>query len=328
MQDSLRFFEHQPTAKAASILGVPLDFGKDSTGTDGAPEYLRNSGLLNMLKSINVPVTDLGDVACPKRESLEMGDKRAKYLEPIAKILSGVCDTVQQEVGKGQFTIALGGDHTIAIGVISGAVAALPGDTGVIYIDAHPDANTPESSLSGNIHGMVTTALCGEGPDALINLGKAGAKIKHENLLFLGVKDFDQAEIDWIRARKITAVTPLDVVQHGLDPIFKAISELSKRVKNVWVSFDIDSMDHQFAPATPMSTAGGFTFREIHAISKYIGKVCRVAGTDIVECMPTGEEHNKTAFTVTTFVANLLGAEYSWYTSYMEEEQRKQAQRS
>lgn len=327
MADSLSFFEHKALGKSVSIIGIPLDVGKDTSGTDTAPAYLRESGMTRMLASVGIENRDLGDVPCPQREELVIGDKRAKYVDSIATVLQGVAKTVSAEVAAGQCVVALGGDHSIAIGVIKGAVSTAKGTTGVIYIDAHPDANTHESTLSGNVHGMVTTALCGDGHPALTSIGGEHAIIKHENLIFIGVKDFDQAEIDWIREHNINAFTPIDVAAHGLEPIFKAITALAKRVDNVWVSFDIDSIDHQFAPATPMSTAGGLTFREIYAISKCIGKTCAVLGTDIVECMPTGDERHKTAYTAVTFVANLLGTEYSWYTDYMAEEQRKQQER-
>lgn len=327
LQDQLAFFEHTPIKDPVSVLGVPLDVGKDSIGTDTAPDYLREQGLMRMLKATGILYRDLGNVACPKREDLALGDKHAKYVEPISQVLTGVAETVRQEVSAGRVMLMLGGDHSIAIGAISGAAVASESDLGLIYIDAHPDANTHETTLSGNVHGMVTTALTGFGHPALTGIGGTKQKIKTENLLFIGIKDFDQAEIDWFRREKIISFTPIDLERFALQPICQAITDLQKRVSRVWVSFDIDSIDHQFAPATPMSSAGGLTFREISAISKYIGKTCKLAGLDIVECMPTGDDLKKTVYTAVTFTANLLGAEYSWYTDYMEQEAAKQQQR-
>lgn len=322
--DQFSFFENQPVKKPITVLGVPLDVGKDATGTDTAPQYLRQEGLTRMLQGLQVEFKDLGDVVVPKRAAIAMGDKQAKFVEPISKVLGQVAATIQKEVSAGHLTLVLGGDHSIAIGAISGAALATEGELGLIYIDAHPDANTDKTTLSGNVHGMVTTALTGFGHPALTSIGSSKQKIKPENLIFIGIKDFDQAEIDWIRREKIISFTPIDLERFGLNPVCQAIASLQKRVKHIWVSFDIDSVDRQFAPATPMSTSGGLTFREIQAISKYIGKTCALLGLDIVECMPIGDEQKKTAAMAITFAANLLGAEYSWYTAYMEEEERKQ----
>lgn len=325
--DSLKYFEHKPNASAITVIGVPLDLGKDSVGTDTGADYLRASGLTAMLKKIGVPFEDAGNIPCPGRGERPRGDKKVKFLEPICETLTTVAETVRQKIAAGRTVIALGGDHTISIGTISGASAAVDGDLGLIYIDAHPDANTDESSLSGNIHGMVTTALMGLGHKKLTAVGGDQVKIKPENLILVGAKDFDQAEIDIIRREKVSVFTPVDFEAAGFGALYQKIKELSKRVKKVWVSFDIDSIDSQFAPATPMSTAGGLTYREINSLSRFIGKECDIAGLDIVECMPIGDVANKSAFTAITFVAQVLGAEYSWYTAYMEEEEKKQSQR-
>lgn len=306
------------------VWGIPLDLGKDNTGTDTGPDFLRRRGLLRMLEQTGISYRDLGNVPCPRREGLAMGDKRVKYLAPIVEVVTAVASCVREEVGQGRRVIALGGDHSISLGTISGAALSYQGELGLIYIDAHPDAMTDENSLSGNIHGMVTSALLGFGHSSLVNILQPGPKIKPERLLFIGIKDLDQGEIDFIQEHHLTAFSPLDIDLDGLRPVAAAIDQLAKRVKNIWISFDIDSVDSHFAPATPMSSAGGLTYREIDTLSKYIGKRCNVVGMDIVECMPAGEVGNKTASTAISVAAHLLGAQYGWYTHYIEQEATKQ----
>lgn len=326
--DNLSFLENGPTKQAVSVISIPLDVGKDNTGTDGGAKYLRENGLLTMLKSIGVSFADKGVIACPSRDELPMGDPRAKYVEAIAAIAQQTAVAVEIEVKAGNKVIALGGDHSVAIGTISGASAALDGELGLIYIDAHADAMTHENTLSGNVHGMVTSAVLGYGHPQLTHVGGMGKKIKNENIVFVGLKDLDQGEIDFIREQKLASVTPLEIEMHGLQVAIEKIKALTSRVKNVWVSFDLDAMDSRFAPATPMSSSGGLTYREIYTLSKYIGKECNVVGLDIVECLPAADVDEKTASMAATVTAHLLGAEYSWYTGYMAMEMEKQLTRT
>lgn len=328
VNDNLTFLEHTPTAQAVTVIGIPLDVGKDNFGTEHGADYMRSQGLLKMLERIGVSYKDLGNLTCPDRATVAMGDKQAKYAEAIGGLAQQVGALVKKEIQSGNKIIALGGDHSISIGTVSGAARAIPGDIGLVYIDAHPDAMTHLNSISGNVHGMVTTALLGHGHPAIVNTLGSDPKIKNENIIFIGLKDLDQGEIDFIREQKLTAITPLDIEVNGLKIVTEAIATLSNRVKNIWVSFDLDSLDSQFAPATPMSSAGGLTYREIYTISKYLGKLANIVGIDIVECLPSADIEHKTAAMAITVTANLLGAEYSWYTNYMEQEANKQAERS
>ncbi len=325
--DNLSFLESTPTKQSVSVISIPLDVGKDTTGTDGGAKYLRENGLLSMLKNIGVSFNDQGIIACPERSEVPMGDPRAKYVEAIADVAEKTAAMVEADIKAGNKVVALGGDHSVSIGTISGASKACGGDVGLIYIDAHPDAMTNENTLSGNVHGMVTTALLGFGHPLLTNIGGTGQKIKKENILYIGLKDLDQGEVDFIREQKLAAVSPLEIEMYGLQVAIEKIKTLASRVKNVWVSFDLDAMDSRFAPATPMSSSGGLTYREIYTLSKYIGTTCSVVGLDIVECLPAADVDEKTASMAATVTAHLLGAEYSWYTGYMAEEMEKQSAR-
>ncbi len=327
MSDHLSFLENTPAVKNVSILGVPLDLGKDAIGTDLGVRALREAGLLEMFSFLGVTVTDKGDVACPSRSESEIGLKNVKYLKPIVKAAETVAKIVDAEVSKNQLVFALGGDHAIALGTIAGASKAVKGKLGVIWIDAHGDMMTDKNTLSGNIHGMPSSAAFGVGHSELTGIYTKTRKVAPENMLYIGLKDLDQGEIDLLRSEKITAFTIFDLVQNTWSPVFKAIQELSGRVDRIWVSLDIDSIDQQYAPGTPMLNNGGLTYREITLLARFIGKTCQLAGVDIVEYAPALDVEAKTAKLVLELVAGFCGTEYGWYQQYMHSEQLKQARR-
>lgn len=325
--DNLSFLERPKLKGEATIVGVPLDLGKDAEGTAAGPSYFREAGLVKTLDSIGLSVRDLGDLECPDKTTADLGDVKVKYLDSIVKVCEELAHHVSGEVNLGRKVIVLGGDNSISIGSVSGASSALKGDLGMIWIDSHGDIMTDKTTLSGNIHGMPVSALLGLGHKALTNIHSDGQKIRPENLVYVGLKDLDQAEIDLIRKLKISAATIVDIAEQGLSPAFDAIKKLSKRVKNVWVCLDIDSMDEECAPATPMATRGSLSFRESVNLARYIGKVCNVVGIDVTELAPHLDRESKTVKLAMELITCYLGSETNWYTRYMDEEMRKQAER-
>jgi arginase len=325
-KDNLSFFEKVKNEGEIAIIGVPLDLGKDSVGTDKGPATLREEGMLSMLEEIGFKVEDLGEIDCPDRTTAKVGETDAKYLDSIVDVSERTSKVVENQLNKGQRVLVVGGDNTISLGTLSGASASL-GDVGVIWIDAHGDINTDKTSVSGNVHGMPIAAALGLGNDKLVNINFKGRKIKPENLVYVGLKDLDQAEIETIREQKIPNVTMLDIAEKGLAPAFEKITALANKVKHVWVCLDVDSMDEEIAPGTPMATRGGLNYRESLNLAKFIGRTCKIAGVDVSELAPDLDSDNKTSRLVIELVANYFGAEYSWYTRYMSEEQKKQAKR-
>jgi arginase len=197
----------------------------------------------------------------------------------------------------------------------------------VIWIDAHGDMMTHKNTLSGNIHGMPSAVAFGVGHPKLTSVYEEKIKVLPENMLYIGLKDLDQAEIDLIREKNITAFTIFDILENSWSPIFAAIKAMAARVDRVWVSLDIDSIDQIFAPATPMVNNGGLTYREITNLARYIGKVVPLAGVDIVEFAPALDVENTTAKLILELIAGLCGAEYGWYQHYMQQEMNKQTER-
>lgn len=302
----------------ATLLGVPLDLGAKNLGVDVGPEAFRYQKIVEKLAQAGIEITDAGNVAVAVRADLEAGDPHLRYLDEIVRVSKELATTTATVIGKQRRMIALGGDHSINLGVVSGAAKALDGDLGLIYLDAHGDMNTPETTLTGNIHGMHLAALLGFGPDELTTVAGASPTIATNNLLHIGGCDFDQAELDLVAREKLHTFSMRDVLSHGLAPLFKQIDELKSRVSNVWISLDLDCIDAVYAPGAGMPNKRGLTYREIVTIAEYIGQECPVVGIDVVEYNPLQDEDHKTAELGIELIAKFLGTDYSWYTNYLQ----------
>ncbi len=311
-RDNLSFYERAARTDSISIVSVPTELGSDSRGLAKAPQYLLKSGLEKAIRSTGADVAGIETVAVPKPKSEVVGS--AKYLPEVAALARKTADAVEVAARKGP-VIALGGDHSMAIGSIAGASRA-HSSLGVIWIDAHPDCNTPETSISGNLHGQVTSALMGYGDENLTSIGR---RITPEDFLYIGLKDLDEAEISFLREHKAKTVTVLDIASRGLFKALNAIDTLARRVDTIWISMDMDSVDQSDAPGVGLPNTGGLTKREVLSLAQYIGKSCRVAGFDIVEIAPERDIENKTVRLAIELAARFLGGEYSWYQSeYMD----------
>lgn len=301
----------------AKLLGIPLDLGAQNLGVDVGPDAFRYRKIVDKLKGIGIKVDDLGDIECRDRKDLNPGNSKLRYLEEIVRVSEKVAKQAEKVVESGDKLIALGGDHSINLGLVSGASAAVQGDIGMIYLDAHGDMNTDKTTLTGNIHGMHLASLMGFGAHELAGLYGKNIKLDKANLLHIGGCDFDQAELDLIESEGLNAYTLLDIMANGLGPLLQRIDELAKRVKHVWVSLDLDVIDKIYAPGAGMPNAGGLTYREIAAIAEYVGKKANVIGIDVVEYNPLQDQDHKTAELGIELIAKFLGKNYSWYTNYL-----------
>ena len=294
-------------------MPIPLDIGSDNTNMSTAPKYLLKLGLQNVLENNGFKVSVLPQIYTPKKSSAKMTKDQA--LKEILKVIKDSNKAVKGEILKGNKVLSIGGDHAIAIGTIGGAAEALKGDLGLIWIDAHGDLNTHETSPSGNVHGMSSAILLGFGDKKLDGLVKN--KIKKENILFIGLKDLDQPEIDRIRKNKLSAITMFDIMMHGFPLIAEKVQSLKKRVNNIWITMDLDSVEKSDAPASAMATSGGLTYREVTNLLSYIGRTTNVVGLDIVEVTPNSDINNKTGRLCIELVAEAFGTKYNWYSEYM-----------
>ena len=300
------------------LLGIPLDLGAENLGVDIAPKALRGRGIIKKLRSSGLEIIDAKDIVVTQKDKLKVGNENLKYLNEIIRVSNETAKKVSSAISLQNKVLAIGGDHAISLGTISGASTALNGDLGVIYIDTHGDINTDETTLSGNIHGMHVASILGLGKKELTKIHTKEKKVKKENIILAGGNDFDPEEEKLIQKEKIKTFTITDLLANGLDPLFKMINELNKKVKNIWVSLDLDAIDYVYAPGVGIPNTGGFTYREISAIAKYIGKNCNVIGMDLVEYNPLKDRENRTAELSIELCAKIFDRDYSPYTKYME----------
>ncbi|KKW22970.1 MAG: Arginase [Candidatus Kaiserbacteria bacterium GW2011_GWB1_52_6] len=311
-KDNLSFYERKIRGHSIAIIGIPIELGSDERGLAEAPHYLLNNGLETVIRKLGNKVSSLQMISCPKPAHMEVSGT-TKYLKEIAKVARVSSEVVAKALGRGDVVVALGGDHSAAIGTIATVAATAMKKIGVIYIDAHPDINTPDTTITGNIHGMTAAAVMGFGHPLLLDVGDRAKKIAPENFLYIGLKDMDQKEIEVIRERSISTITMLDIAAHGLAPTIVAIDDLRRRVDTIWISMDMDSIDKEYAPGVGMAVSGGLTRREVLGLAQYIGKTCTLTGFDIVEMSPHKDTEGKTARLALELIARFLGTEYSWY---------------
>jgi arginase len=300
------------------LISAPLDLGAESLGVDIGPVAFQERGITTTLSHAGFKVEDAGTVSCTKRENLQAGDPSIPYAEEIVRVNEEIAAMTEKAVSEGKRVLVLGGDHSVDLGAFAGAAAAGDGPLGMIYIDAHGDMNTPETSVSHNIHGMHLAALMGWGAPQLVNAYRPGAKLDKTNLLHIGASDLDPGEIDLITREQLNCFSIFDLLKYGLAPLIEKIDALQQKTGKVWVSLDLDAIDTTYAPGVGIPSRGGFTYREIAAITDYIGKHCNVIGLDVVEYNPNHDVEHKTADLGIELAAKLLGSNYSWYTTYMD----------
>ncbi len=300
---------------------MPLDLGAHNLGVEVGPEAFRYQQIAEKLSGVGFAVDDEGNIDCRDRKELDPGNPRMHYLEEILRVNNELAQKVEASVKSSDKTVVIGGDHSINLGAVSGASAALNGNLGLIYLDAHGDMNTDETTLTGNIHGMHLASLLGFGAPELRDLHNPGTKIAKQNLLHIGGSDFDEAELELIKNEELPAFTLFDLLSKNLAPLLQMIDDLVSRVENIWVSLDLDVIDRIYAPGAGMPNAKGLTYREIATIAEYIGDKCNVIGIDVVEYNPLQDEDRKTAELGIELVAKFFGKEYSWYTGYLNRNQ-------
>lgn len=314
MRDQLTFYEHSKPRAPLSIISIPTDLGSDARGLSENPDYLRAQGLVEMFGAICAEVDEEITIPCP--EAPPPGRGTLKNLAEVAKLADIIADHVEAAARKNNIVVALGGDHSASIGTLRGARAAHD-SLGIIWIDAHPDVHTHETTVTHNLHNMPAALALGEGHPELLRGRNA---IETDHIVFVGLKDLsagDRGEIEFLRRRKPQFFTMLDIARHALGPIFDAIDELSKKVEHVWIVMDMDSIDQSEAPGVAMPNTLGLNRREILSLAQYIGKVCPVAGVEIVEMLPENDIDGKTVHLAIELIARFLGSEYSWYSRYM-----------
>lgn len=292
-----------------SILGIPMDLGAGRRGVDMGASALRNAHLAGTLRGLGHTVSDLGDIPVAIPETLDKLESAGLvFLEPILEASRSIVQRVAA-LPADVFPLTLGGDHSISMGTITGN--ALRGNaqgdrTGVIWVDAHTDYNTPQSSPSGNIHGMPVAHLTGLGDSGLAGLG-GGWHVRPEDIVMIGIRSVDVRERDLLREAGIKAYTMKDVDQLGITRITEETLERLGGVKKLHVSFDADALDPSVAPGVGTPVPGGLTYREGHLLMELLSESGRVTSMDIVEVNPILDNRNQTATIMVGMAASLLG---------------------
>lgn len=286
------------------IIGIPLDLGQNHRGVNMGPSAVRYAGLSNRLRQMGYQVTDNGNIDIPVRETIiETGEEDVlpAMIEASEKIYTAARDAIIE----GSIPVFLGGDHSIAVGSIGGVTHNK--SCGVIWIDAHGDYNDPGISESGNIHGMPLSILMGKGCEELVNIGRAGTKLKAENVVLIGVRDLDENEGRVLKKSGIKVYTMRDIDERGMSNVIKSAMERLSSVESIHVSLDVDGIDPSFAPGVGTPVPGGLTYREAHLLMETIADSKKLSSMDIVEINPMLDKYNKTAQLAVELTASLFG---------------------
>jgi arginase len=286
-------------SKKIRIIGVPLDLGQSRRGVDMGPSAVRVAGLENKLEALGYIVEDKGNVPVALAETKSSGDPQAKYLKEIADTCSKEAELVIQTLEGGQIPLVLGGDHSIAAGTVSGVAEFYRRSkqrVGLLWIDAHSDINTPESSPSGNVHGMPLGAIMGLFPGPLTDMYGFSPKVKPDNVVLVGIRDVDHVERENIRKAGVHAFTMRDIDERGMRVVMEEALRLAGRnTIGYHVSLDMDWIDPEDAPGVGTPVWGGATYREGHLAMEIIADHGRLLSFEIVEVNPVLDERNQTA---------------------------------
>jgi arginase len=294
-----------------AIIGAPLDLGSGRRGVDMGPSAVRVANLNARLAELGYQVEDLGNVPVIQRESQSEVDARAKYLPQIAETCTLVAEMVDHAMAGGKFPLVLGGDHSIAVGAVSGASRHFHrrGEKlGLIWIDAHTDMNTPQSSPSGNVHGMPLACCIGQGPMELTDIFGYSPKVDAANVALVGIRSVDVTEREIVQHSGVHAFTMRDIDERGMRSVFEeAIRVAGDGTAGIHVSLDMDAVDPREAPGVGTPVEGGITYREAHLAMEMLGDSGRVTSMEVVEVNPVIDEANRTAILAVELVMSAMG---------------------
>jgi arginase len=289
------------------IIGVPMDLGADRRGVDFGASAIRYAGLSDQLRRLGHSVHDIGNIVVPQPESQPIGNPHLKYLDPIVQVAEDLAQQVADGLRSNEFPLILGGDHSIALGSISG-VASVHRPLGVIWIDAHADFNTEETTPSGNIHGMILAALAGLGNERLTHVGGWTPKLNPDNIVVIGARDLDPGEQALLREHHVHVFTMSSIDQYGMSEVLRQAIELAgKQGQGIHLSMDMDSMDPREAPGVGTPVRGGLSYREAHLAMEMLADSQRLVSMDVVEVNSILDQGNATARLAVELILSALG---------------------
>ena len=294
-----------------AIIGVPMDLGAGRRGVDMGPSAIRVAGLGARLAQLGYTIEDRGNVPVDQAESIPPGPKSARHLPQIAASCARVCELVYESLEQGKLPLVLGGDHSISAGSVSGVARFYRQQKeaiGVIWIDAHADMNTPETSPSGNVHGMPLASLIGSGPAELVDIAGFAPKVDPRNVAIIGLRDVDSLEAAHVRESGVRAFTMRDIDERGMPAIMQeAIALASAGTVGIHLSLDMDSIDPDEAPGVGTPVRGGLSYREAHLAMEILADSGKLISLEVVEVNPVLDIANRTADLAVEFITSALG---------------------
>ena len=294
-----------------AVIGAPLDLGTNRRGVDMGPSAIRVANIGPRLASLGYQIEDWGNVAVEQPERAPQGPANARYLPQIAETCRRLARIVEQAMARGQMPLVLGGDHSVAIGTIAGVSRHFrkrKARIGLIWIDAHPDMNTPQTSPSGNVHGMPLACSIGLGPRPLTHIYGYAPKVDPKNVALIGLRDVDLLEKPHVKRSGVRAFTMRDIDERGMRAILaEALEIASAGTDGFHVSLDMDSVDPQEAPGVGTPVRGGLNYREAHLAMEMICDSGRMVSMEVVEVNPVIDEANRTALLAVGLIMSALG---------------------
>ena len=288
------------------LIGVPIDFGAGRRGVDMGPSAIRYAELSASLERLGHHVRDLGNIAVSVMENSAEQFPKLRYLAPILETCVALADRVADSLARGHLPLTLGGDHSLSLGSLRGATRRH--NCGLIWIDAHGDFNTDETSPSGNIHGMPLAALCGLGDARLVKLGNPARMLNARNVVVVGARDLDDGERALLQRAGVTVMAMEQIDRIGMFAAMERAMEIASRgTDGIYLSLDLDALDPVYAPGVGTPVPGGLTYREAHLACEMIAETGKLLGMDLVEVNPILDERNRTALMAVELAASALG---------------------
>lgn len=295
------------------LVSVSIDLGAGRRGVDMGPSAIRVAGVREALQAMGFEVREFGTVHAPEPEEKDPGESRTRYLREIADVSIRTRDLVRQALGEGCLPLVLGGDHSLSMGTVA-AVSAhyrerASRPVGVLWVDAHTDMNTPQTTPSGNIHGMSLAVLTGcGGPSELLELAGAVPAVPPHCACVLGARDVDAGERLNVLETGLQVITMSEVDERGMAAsVDRALDDVTRGTAGVHLSFDLDAIDPMVAPGVGTPVPGGFSFREAHLICEKVARTGALVSLEIVELNPVLDLENRTARLAVGLIASALG---------------------
>jgi arginase len=298
----------QEADREVAVIGAPLDLGAGRRGVDMGPSAIRYAGLEQQLaEKLDVRVSDAGNIISPVVETTDMGDEQARYLVQILDLCDRLSALVAETAERGALPLVLGGDHSVALGSLVG-MAKVRGAGGVVWVDAHGDLNTPATSPSGNVHGMVLAAALGLAGDSFSRDGWPLPAVDAARLALVGVRSLDEGERTLLRKLDAKIFTMSEIDRIGIEPCMREAIAHAAGGAFLHVSFDMDVVDPDYAPGVGTPVRGGLSYREAHLAMETVAESGLLDSLDVVEVNPILDRENATGQLAVELVASALGA--------------------